>query len=221
MDTGAWIAFLRRRLQEPLPGHAAHRMLLPQAPGYRRPLAPPLGSRPAAVLVAFLTDAPLPTCLLTLRSHRLPHHHGEWSFPGGMLHEGETPEHGAVREAAEEIGIAPENVELLGRATPLYVPRSDAAVVPVIAALPTPGRFHLNPEEVEELRFLTLEELYGQAPQIETWSQDGHLLHVPLWRIHPRVPLWGATAMILSELLWLYAEFRHGSTSRTGCVCSP
>ncbi|GBD06344.1 putative Nudix hydrolase NudL [bacterium HR21] len=214
MDEHAWVSFLRRRLQEPLPGHAAHQRLMPHAPGRQRPLTPPPGSRPAAVLVAFLRNVPSPTCLLTLRSSRLLHHRGEWSFPGGMLHAGEAPEEAAVREATEEIGIVPDQVELLGRATPLYVPASHAAVIPVIAALSPPEEFRLNPEEVEELRLLSLDELAQHPPQMETWSRDGRLLYVPLWRLSSPVPLWGATAMILAELLWLYAEFRHESAAR-------
>ncbi len=131
-----------------------------------------------------------------------------------MLHAGEAPEEAAVREATEEIGIVPDQVELLGRATPLYVPASHAAVIPVIAALSPPEEFRLNPEEVEELRLLSLDELAQHPPQMETWSRDGRLLYVPLWRLSSPVPLWGATAMILAELLWLYAEFRHESTAR-------
>lgn len=127
-----------------------------------------------------------------------------------MLHAGESPEEAALREAAEEIGIAPEKVDILGRATALYVPASHAAVTPVLAALSLPPAFRLNAEEVEELRLLSLEELAESPPQVETWSREGVLLRVPLWRIDSRVPLWGATAMILAELLWLYREFRQG-----------
>ncbi|MCS7169220.1 MAG: NUDIX domain-containing protein, partial [Candidatus Kapabacteria bacterium] len=105
-----WLNYLRRRLREPLPGHAAHRQMLPQHQGRERPLVPPSGSNPAAVLVLFIADAPTPTCVLTLRAAQLTHHRGEWSFPGGMLHTGESAPEAAIREATEELGIPPEAI---------------------------------------------------------------------------------------------------------------
>lgn len=205
-----WFTFLRHRLQKPLPGHTAHRQLMPELEGYERPLDPPPGSRKAAVLVAFLAEAPTPTCILTLRSAHLLHHRSEWSFPGGMLEEGESPIDAALREAAEEIAVDPARAQVLGTLTPLYVPASHAAVVPVVAALSAPV-LQANPAEVEQLLFLSLEQLRHEPSRIETWYRNGRAMRVPLWHIHPRAPLWGATAMILNELLWLYEEFLHHS----------
>jgi len=127
-----------------------------------------------------------------------------------MLHAGESPPEAALREAAEEIGLRPENVEVLGTATPLYVPASDTGIVPVIAAFTQQEPLQANPAEVEEILLLSLDWLRQLERITATWHRNGHTVVVPLWHIHPRVPLWGATAMILSELLWLYEEFLSG-----------
>jgi 8-oxo-dGTP pyrophosphatase MutT (NUDIX family) len=123
-----------------------------------------------------------------------------------MLQPGESPVDAALREAAEEIGIAPELVTVLGTATPLYVPASHTAVMPIIAALAGPLHLHANPAEVERIDFLSLQALSQTPPSVGVWERRGSRVRVPFWRLHG-VPLWGATAMIVNELLWLYREF--------------
>lgn len=122
----------------------------------------------------------------------------------------------ALREAAEEVGLQPNTVEILGTATPLYVPASHAAVVPVVAAFHQHTPLQPNPAEVEDILLLSLEALRRTEPLIQTWRHTGRWLTAPFWPIRPRARLWGATAMILSELLSLYEEFRSGAPSSAG-----
>lgn len=181
---------------------------MPIVEGQERLLIPPKDSRLAAVLVAFLAAASEPTCVLTLRSHQLSRHQGEWSFPGGMVHPAESPTDAALREAAEELGIPPEQVAVLGTATPVYVPASHAAVVPVVAVLQGHPNFRPN-GEVAEVFLLSLEFLRQLPLRRAEWVRNHRIIHAPYWEIRPPVPLWGATAMIANELLWLYTEFRQ------------
>ena len=97
------------------------------------------GFRPAAVLIPLLRRPDGPTVLFTLRTLEVPHHKGEISFPGGGLAAGEEPEAAALREAEEEVGLAPPRARLLGALDDVpsvwrYV------VTPVAAAISDPPR---------------------------------------------------------------------------------
>jgi NTP pyrophosphohydrolases including oxidative damage repair enzymes len=73
-------------------------------------------TRPAAVLLLVVNHPGEPAVVFTQRTAHLSAHAGQISFPGGRSDEGDpTPEHTALREAREEVGIAPERVEVLGR----------------------------------------------------------------------------------------------------------
>ena len=70
--------------------------------------------------------------LLTERNHHMRSHPGQVSFPGGSLDEGETPVEAALREAHEEIGLVPAEVEVFGELPELWLPPSNFAVTPIL-----------------------------------------------------------------------------------------
>src|SRR5215208_4793192 len=106
---------LRRRLAEPLPGLTAQ---LRMAPSPRMWPDADATLRPAAALVLMYPHAGEWYVPLTVRGAALRHHTGQVSLPGGRLdHPGESVEQAALREAYEEIGVAPGDVEVLGRLT--------------------------------------------------------------------------------------------------------
>lgn len=135
--------------------------------------------------------------LLTLRSSTLKSHTGQISFPGGRLEPGETPEAAALRECEEETGIPAHLPEILGRLTPITSPASKGAVLPIVAWLHDDVPIRIHPDEVEEAFWQPLDEL-GE-PLITEWELRGMKMLVPHWPVH-RVPLWGLTACVLSEL---------------------
>jgi len=146
-----------------------------------RPIAATLpAARAAAVLVPVFEEDGLARLVLTRRASHLPSHQGEIAFPGGKLHPGESPEHGALREASEEVGIVPADVDVVGEL-------DDLATVA--------GRFVLSPS------FADL--LVGDAYHEERWDLPGigerpmHFFEVA------GETVWGATARILHELLVL------------------
>src|SRR5690606_11931944 len=107
--------------------------------------------RPAAVLVALTEGAAGPDLVLTKRSSALRHHPGQIAFPGGKQDPGDpTPEAAALREAQEEIGLDPRQVELLGR-MPAHETVTGFMITPVIGRIR--GPFLPMPEagEVEEV----------------------------------------------------------------------
>lgn len=187
-----------------LPGVAAHRMMSP----YR--LDEGMNGQNdekeilSAVLVLLtppssssLVSRPTSHVLLTLRSSTLRSHTGQISFPGGRIEPGETPEDAALRECEEETGIPAHLPEILGRLTPITSPASKGAVLPIVAWLHEDVPIRIHPDEVEEAFWQPLDEL-GE-PLITEWELRGMNVLVPHWPVH-RVPLWGLTACVLSEL---------------------
>ena len=79
-------------------------------------------------------------------------HPGQVSFPGGSLDAGETPVEAALREAQEEIGLDPAEVEVFGELPELWLPPSNFAVTPVLGWWREPGRGRVaSPDEVHEI----------------------------------------------------------------------
>ena len=159
---------------------------------------------PAAVLVP-ITRGREPGVLLTQRTAHLSKHAGQVSFPGGRIDpQDASPEAAALRETEEEIGLAPDRVELVGR-LPDYVTGTGFRITPVVGLLP-PGEglaalgLNLSAEEVEqvfELPFSVL--LDPTAPQRRRAEFRGRWREFWVWP-HPSFYIWGATAGILLNL---------------------
>jgi len=169
---------------------------------------------PAAVLVPLFEDDGETRVVLTRRAAHLRTHTGEVSFPGGRLDPGEAPEAGALREAAEEVGLDPEGVELVGRLTSLATFSSGSTITPVVGVLPSPPRLVANPHEVEHVFDVSLAELAADGVfREERWVVPGRPWPVaaldpdgsfPVWFFElPHDTVWGATARVLVELLRL------------------
>ena len=125
-------ARLRAALEAPLPGAAAHLNLATRPRrGWHPGLVPP-GAKTAAGLILLYPHYDTPHLLLTVRTGALPQHAGQVSFPGGSVERTETVPQAALREAAEEVGIDPRDVRVLGLRTTLYIPVSDFSLHPAI-----------------------------------------------------------------------------------------
>ncbi len=202
--------FLTKRLNAALPGRDAHQKMAP-FPKTGRPNKThyqPANDdfRNSSVLVPFICWKEELEIVLTLRAADI-NHGGQLSFPGGGKEGHETVEETALRESQEEIGLHRQGVEIIGKLTPLYVGHSDNMVTPVVAFLNQPQTFTPNPNEVEEVFSVPITKLIEEHNFVEEeWDLRGTPYHIPFWNIH-RVPLWGATAMMMSELVELYKEF--------------
>jgi 8-oxo-dGTP pyrophosphatase MutT (NUDIX family) len=106
-------------------------------------------TKPAAVLVPVI-DRSEPTVLLTLRTAELASHAGQVAFPGGKIDPGdESPVAAALREAKEEVGLAPTVIEPLGYLD-LYLTFSGFRILPTVARVKPDFTLTLNPWEVTE-----------------------------------------------------------------------
>jgi 8-oxo-dGTP pyrophosphatase MutT (NUDIX family) len=154
---------------------------------------------PAAVLVAIVTGTE-PGILLTQRTAQLRRHSGQVSFPGGRIDPGDaSPEAAALREAHEEIGLDPAQVEILGRLSD-YVTGTGYRVTPVLALVAPGFATTLSAAEVDAVFELPLTTLLDpSAPERRETEFAGRMRHYWVWP-HPEHFIWGATAAILVHL---------------------
>ncbi len=159
-----------------------------------------IGTTAAAVLIPVIAQAQGLTVLFTQRTQHLKSHSGQVSFPGGRAEPGDaSAEFTALREAQEEIGLALERVEILGR-LPEYHTRTGFRVTPVIGLIQPPLELTPDPREVESvfevpLSFLLdpanrqrrTRELQGRSVGFYVFEYQGHMI-------------WGATAGMLVNL---------------------
>lgn len=204
------IQFLENRLSKNLPGKKAQIKMAPKpvSGGMLREMnAPDHANKSSVLVLLFPNEEREMELILTVRSHDIDHG-GQISFPGGRGEEGETVVETALREANEEIGIDPKSVSVIGQLSELYVSHSNNLVTPVVGFMNNRPEFKRNPTEVEEVFAIELHSLLLKKNlTVEDWSLSKHTYRVPYWDVH-QVPLWGATAMMLNELLELFREFK-------------
>ncbi len=161
-------------------------------------MRPPAGVK-AAVLVPLYPDAGRLVGVFTKRTEGMRRHAGEISFPGGRQDEGEPLPETALREADEEIGLAPADVRLVGALPPVSTVVTNYAIYPFVGLIEPGGTFRPNPEEVDAVVELSLPDLVagfekrrlirrGVPIKTDTYTVDGNFI-------------WGATARILGQLL--------------------
>ncbi|MGE0614150.1 MAG: CoA pyrophosphatase [Bacteriovoracia bacterium] len=162
----------------------------------------------AAVLVVFGESAVspgAPRLLLTLRTHTVESHKGQVALPGGMRDPEDTDlASTALRETAEEVGIAATELEILGRLPKLATLATGTWITPYLARLKRPIEevsLHISRHEIEEVFWLPWAELAGGEIYSQEWFQTGTIrLPTHVFR-YQKFHIWGATAAILKNLL--------------------
>ncbi len=206
-------SFFSSRLQKDLPGKSAQNKMRPFPKIERKnemTYKPDSDSyRNSSVLVPVIMWKDEPEIMFTLRTAGIKHG-GQISFPGGGKEGDETIEETALREAHEETGLDSEHVEVVGQLTPLFVNHSNNMVTPVVGFVDEEQEFCANPNEVDEIFTVPISKLIdSEFARTEDWKLRELDYEIPLWDVH-EVPLWGATAMMLSEFIELYKEFLKG-----------
>ncbi len=141
-------------------------------------------------------------------SHPKDKHSGQIAFPGGGLEDQDISlESCALRETQEEIGIAADEITVIGSLTKLYVYASNNLVSPYVGYISQSMKYEIQPSEVEKV--ITAPMSYFDNKDLiksTSFSVRGHKLEeVPYYDLYGET-LWGATAMMMSELIHIWNQ---------------
>ena len=196
----------QKLLKQPLPGKDAH-FRMAHAVRRAEPTPDISTTRDAAVLLTLFEKTPGDWHLIFIRrtaSHEQDKHAGQVGFPGGKK-DATDPDlmFTALREAEEEIAIDLSGIDVLGPLTPLYITVSKFLVHPYLAYSWKAPELIRQEREIEEILQVPLTRFFEKDVRHKTRIKltTGIILnHVPAFMVEGHV-IWGATAMILSELL--------------------
>ena len=169
----------------------------------RVPMA--VGPVPAAVLLPLFLKNDEFHLLFTKRTSHLTHHSGEISFPGGVRDpcDGDSTAT-ALREAWEEVGIAPADVEVLGELDDCHS-KYNYLVTPVVGVFPSNYQLTLSQAEIERIIEVPLSH-FGKPGvfRVEDWQWQG-AKRAMYFYMHGEDEIWGLTARILKQFLDILA----------------
>lgn len=208
-----FIRHLEHCFTQPLPGETAQfQMAHITRASFKGDI--PENAKPAGVLALFYPQENNWKLVLIERVAHNPHdrHRGQISFPGGgmEIHD-QSLAHTALRETEEEIGVPASSIHLLGALSPLYIPVSNFKVHPYVGFLDNSPLFRPEPQEVHAIlevpfsRFLNPQHKGVTSVPV---NNSVSIPNVPYFDVFGKV-VWGATAMILSELITLSSYNQH------------
>lgn len=156
----------------------------------------------AAVLVLFVYRGGAPALVFGKKTEDVPHHKGQFSFPGGVVQRSDgSVVDAALREAREEIGLEPGAVEVLGLFDDMRTAVTNFVITPVLGLARGEPAFHPDGREIERVIEIPLAHLLQpDAFRVEQWEREGVERPVVFVNYGDDV-VWGTTGRILCELL--------------------
>ena len=212
MDFKEVLSLLEKGMKHPLPGKEAQLSMSPNPQDLRRfDTKLPLNHRKSAVLILFYPNEDKAFFPLIKRPVYPGVHSGQIALPGGKMEdEDQDVIDTALREAWEEVGVLPQQVKLIGKMSDLFIPTSNFLVSPILGYSEEMPDF--VPEEKEVARIIetavsTLYEPTIRKKKILEFSNNFRL-DTPYFEVDKEM-VWGATAMILSELLQILENGKY------------
>lgn len=204
MEFNTFIRNIKEKLEKPLPGVSSQLKMA----GLRRfmkdgIIVVPDNVRKGAVLTLFYPYCNKIYMVFIKRTEYPGVHSGQISFPGGGQEQADqNMADTALREAEEEIGVSRNSVMALGKLTDLFIPPSNFLVTPIVGYTTERPDFRPDTDEVDRILEFSLDELLNELNIIEKEIAIFPELTIkaPCFHIDGNV-IWGATAMILSELI--------------------
>ena len=167
---------------------------------------------PSAVLVPIYRRQGQYHILFTQRTEKVREHKGQISFPGGARWEGDkTLLDTALRESAEEIGLAPGQVEILGELDDTVTETSHYVISPFVGLIPWPYRFQVDGWETEAIIEVPISALMDKGSLREETEVTGGQAVTSYFYHYQGKLIWGATARILHQFLDILARVERAA----------
>lgn len=196
-----FIENIKYELQKSLPGEEAQKKMAPVA-HLNRFSADIKKARKGGVLLLLSNQQKQVHITLIKRVKDGGAHSGQISFPGGKyeVFDANIIET-AKRETFEEVGVDPEQIEILGSLSSLYIPVSNYLVFPAVGFVFEEPKFVPDKNEVDEILNIPLKCFIGEKyKKTQKISAQNYMIDAPAYQINGYT-IWGATAMIISEFV--------------------
>ena len=201
-STTVLINQLKDKLKSTLPGNKAHKLLEPETRRHFRNQQPLENARKSSVLIVIFPSGDFYSTFTILRPEYDGVHSNQIAFPGGQMErQDDNLMETAIRETEEEINVYVDKQSILGKLTDIYIPPSNYLVAPYVAYFDQKPQTKRQPSEVQEIIEVNLKEIIApdaivsRSFYLERYGQ----VNVPCFVTGDYV-IWGATAMIMSEL---------------------
>ena len=191
----------QKELKKGLPGVQAQQKMSPSLRNHSSEKSDPNLARDSSVLILFYQKGEhlfFPLIERTSGDHK---HSGQISLPGGKYElSDEDLFETAIRETEEELGLDRNKIHILGPTTGIYIPVSNFQVQPIVAYYDGLPQFKADTFEVNQIIETNIQDVFkAESKSEETIHKNGFEIRAPFYDIKG-YKVWGATAMIVSEL---------------------
>lgn len=193
---------IRTALYSTLPGEKAHSIMAPRPKfieGHEGiHTSPPVNSAVMILVLPLENELVIP---FIKRVNRGKYHGGQIALPGGKMEQTDANTlQTALRECYEEVGVYPDSISILGVLSDIYIPLSNFNITPIVGTALKMPEFKLSENEVEKVILVKLSDLFDEKNKtIQSFYRYEHEIIAPGYQIGENF-IWGATAMIISEL---------------------
>lgn len=195
---------LSGELKKHLPSYVSHKKMMPAhiTTDVKQPYDKNKVKESAVLILFFVSDDNISTVIIK-RPEYDGVHSGQIAFPGGKREKYDrTIIDTAIREAHEEVGIKPDDVKIIGTLSQIYVPPSMYIIHPIVSYCDNKPEFIADINEVSDISIISLSDLLNDKSKsvIPIYKQGKYVFDAPAYIING-YEIWGATAMIISELI--------------------